>query len=318
MDLGFGERGLIALVMLVAVILTACAESRSSGEIVPLTNIPVPTWTSTPTGSAAAHTADMPVLPASTPVSPTPAPMPPTQRPRPTPTPIPPTATATPKPMVMINNEMNVRQGPGTGYPVTGTASPGQQYPITGKDPGGDWWKINYNGQTGWVYASLVTATNAEDVRIAAQPTSTPRPRPTSTPRPRATRTPRQPTTTQIAFANAILPISTMHAEATADLTALLEFPLFGNDEWTSDVAVTLVLIQMAYDAALEISPPPSLRNVHGTWLAGLQRCSQAAGMIASGIDSLDIRELDRAIELQLECTLLIMEANRLLGEAIP
>ena len=86
--------------------------------------------------------------------------------------------------MVTINNDMNVRQGPGTNYPIIGTASIGQQFLITGKNGAGDWWKIKYNGKDGWVFGQLVTATNGESVRVAAQPTSTPRPRPNRTPVP--------------------------------------------------------------------------------------------------------------------------------------
>lgn len=102
------------------------------------------------------------------------------------PTAEPPTATPTPKPMVTINSDMNVRQGPGTNYPIIGTALVGQQFLITGKNGAGDWWKIQYNGQDGWAFGQLVTATNAEPVRVAAPPTSTPTPKP-----PTPTRTPR-------------------------------------------------------------------------------------------------------------------------------
>ena len=56
-------------------------------------------------------------------------------------------ATDTPSslvPIVTVNNQMNVREGPGTNYPIIGTAAPGEQYVITGKNPGlGDWWRVN-------------------------------------------------------------------------------------------------------------------------------------------------------------------------------
>jgi len=104
---------------------------------------------------------------------------------------IPPTAPPAFNPMLSINSDMNVRGGPGTNYPIVGTASLGQQYPITGKNSAGDWWKINYNGQAGWVFGQLVTATDAQHVRIATiipAPPSTPKPtsisRPTRTPTP--------------------------------------------------------------------------------------------------------------------------------------
>ena len=74
-------------------------------------------------------------------------------------------------PMVTIKTHMNVRQGPGTNYPVIDTAAPGETYRITGKSPGrGDWWQISYKGRTGWVYGPLVTATDAESVQVVATP----------------------------------------------------------------------------------------------------------------------------------------------------
>ena len=95
----------------------------------------------------------------------------PTRTPRPNPT---------PKPIVTINRQMNVRRGPGTNYPVMGTAAPGQEYIIIGRNSNGDWWRINYNGRIGWVYAPLVkTSTNAASVRRVPSPSL---PTPTSTP----------------------------------------------------------------------------------------------------------------------------------------
>ena len=74
-------------------------------------------------------------------------------------------------PMVTIKTHINVRQGPGTNYAVIDTAAPGEQYVVTGKSPGlGDWWQISYKGGTAWIYAPLVTATDAESVQVVATP----------------------------------------------------------------------------------------------------------------------------------------------------
>ena len=70
-------------------------------------------------------------------------------------------------PVVTINGNMNVRGGPGTFYPVLGTASAGEQYAITGKNSSGSWWRINYNEQSGWVFSQLVTASGPlEDILL--------------------------------------------------------------------------------------------------------------------------------------------------------
>ena len=61
-------------------------------------------------------------------------------------------------PVVTVNGNMNVRGGPGTFYPVLGTAGAGEQFAITGKNPSGAWWRISYKEQPGWVFSQLVTA----------------------------------------------------------------------------------------------------------------------------------------------------------------
>ncbi len=68
--------------------------------------------------------------------------------------------------VVTVNGDMNVRAGPGTEYDNVGAATIGQEFPITGKNAAGDWWEINYNGQTAWIYAPFVTATNADNVPV--------------------------------------------------------------------------------------------------------------------------------------------------------
>lgn len=112
------------------------------------------------------------------------------------PTPVPtatPTETLT-EPAVTVNNGMNVRGGPGTNYPVIGTAAAGERFLVTGKNPAGDWWQVNYNGQTGWLFGNLVTAENTGGVQIAA---NIPAPPPTPTPQPPTpTPVPAQPTPT--------------------------------------------------------------------------------------------------------------------------
>jgi uncharacterized protein YgiM (DUF1202 family) len=89
-------------------------------------------------------------------------------------------------PMVMALVGLNVRSGPGTGYPVIGRLVEGQTAPITGRNPQGTWWQIVYpsdQGQRGWISGSaqFSTATNAEGVLIVEAP-PLPTPAPTDTP----------------------------------------------------------------------------------------------------------------------------------------
>ena len=165
-------------------LLAACGPRRAEVEPPRPTITPVPTFTSTPVGATAPDTSGQTNVqvqpPAQTPLTATDAPVSPTETPAPQ------------VPMVTIGNTiMNVRAGPGTNYPVVGTAAPDEQFPITGKNPGlGDWWEIDYRGRTGWIYGPLVTATNAAGVAVASfipaapPPTATPIPSPTPVPAP--------------------------------------------------------------------------------------------------------------------------------------
>ena len=85
---------------------------------------------------------------------------PPAETPTPTSTPV---AAAE----VVINSNMNVRQGPGTEYGIVGSANTGERYPVTGRNDSSSWWQINYNGQAGWVFGELVSSQNTGSVAVA-------------------------------------------------------------------------------------------------------------------------------------------------------
>ena len=108
--------------------------------------------------------------------------------------------TPVPAASVTINSNMNVRGGPGTNYNAIGQATQGSRFDVTGKNGAGDWYQINFNGQTGWVFANLVTGEGVEAVAVASDipappptavfvpPTATPVPAPaapTAVPAPR-------------------------------------------------------------------------------------------------------------------------------------
>ena len=154
---------LLTFILIMFVGLIAQWQQPALGKAAP-TTVPFPTFTNTPSAPPAQK-------------APTAAPSLP-----PTATPVPPTDTPRP-PTVIVNSNMNVRQGPGTNYPVIGGASAGQEFAMTGIESGArQWLQINYNGLAGWVYAPLVTAINAAGVQVAAN--IPPTPRPTDTPVP--------------------------------------------------------------------------------------------------------------------------------------
>lgn len=119
----------------------------------------------------------------------------------PTPTSIPtlavsPTPAATPQPgtpLAATTADLNVRSGPGTGYPVLGLLKAGQTAEIAGRSADGGWWQIKFSGvagERGWLSAKYVTAQNTANVALVQAP-----PPPTAVP---ATATPVPPTPTAV------------------------------------------------------------------------------------------------------------------------
>ena len=76
------------------------------------------------------------------------------------------TDTPDPGPYVRVGRDMNVRGGPGTYYPIVGSAWPGEEFLIIAKNATGDWWQINYEGSPSWIYAPLVEAIGTEKALI--------------------------------------------------------------------------------------------------------------------------------------------------------
>ncbi len=72
----------------------------------------------------------------------------------------------------VTGNYVNVRSGPGTGYPVLGSVSNGQSFSVTGVS--GDWYKIGYNGATGYISCDYLSVGGS--AAPAQAPASTPAP----------------------------------------------------------------------------------------------------------------------------------------------
>jgi len=118
------------------------------------------------------------VAPTATP-SPTPSP---TASPSPTATNIP---SPTPQPAsVSVNNPtVYVRRGPGTDYGVLGTTKAGERLLISGRNAAGNWWQVDFRGESGWITADLVIAEGRlNDVPVIHNPPPLPTPAPTFIP----------------------------------------------------------------------------------------------------------------------------------------
>ena len=89
--------------------------------------------------------------------------------------------------LLTVEGDLKIRRGPANIYAVMGTAEAGQQLPISGRSFDGNWWQIEYQGETGWVSGQDLAISDAESVPVTAG-VPTPTPTPTATPAPALTR----------------------------------------------------------------------------------------------------------------------------------
>ena len=182
---------ILALPAILALVSLGCglsgmlAGSSGPNEFAP-TRTPMPTFTPTPEGVAFVEVAPVDAQsPAPEAQAPAEVTQPESVVPTPTPPPAEPTATPTPEGVtVTVLQNMNVRSGPGTNYPIVGAGTAGQSTKVIGRNDDGSWLKIEYPSAdgSGWVFAELVQVTgNPESVAIAQAP---PPPPPTPTPVP--------------------------------------------------------------------------------------------------------------------------------------
>ncbi len=98
-----------------------------------------------------------------------------------------PTSTRVVPYLVALTN-LNVRTGPGIGYPAIGVLKRGHKAVVTGKNANSSWWQIEFPPGTegrGWVSALYATAKNVGDVKVTQappMPTASPSPVPSSVP----------------------------------------------------------------------------------------------------------------------------------------
>lgn len=172
------------------------------------TRTPMPTFT--PTAASVAvfdpGAAQDGVAPASQPVEAAPAEAAVAEEPTDVPTAVipaeapDPTATPNPEARATILQNMNVRGGPGTGYPVVGAGTVGQSSKIVGRNSDNSWVQVEYPGTSdgkGWVYSDLIQIDGdpniVDVVSVAPPPTPTAAPEPTAPPEPEAPPPPPEP-----------------------------------------------------------------------------------------------------------------------------
>lgn len=106
-----------------------------------------PTATPTPAPTSEQTDTPFPTATLEPTLTPSPTDVPPTPTPPPTATPLPPIATT----RIIVN----VRAGPGAGFPLLGKLQRGVSKPILGKSPDSKWWQIDYESKLGWIAADF-------------------------------------------------------------------------------------------------------------------------------------------------------------------
>lgn len=146
---------ILALVSLGCGLSGLLGQASAKPQVVP-TRTPMPTFTPTAEGVAFVE------LPTITPqpIEPSPTPTIPiveTVEPTPPPATTEPAAASGPVTITVLQN-MNVRGGPGTNYPVIGPGPAGESAPVLGRNTDASWLQIKYPSSSGvgWVFAKLV------------------------------------------------------------------------------------------------------------------------------------------------------------------
>ncbi|MBI1879405.1 MAG: SH3 domain-containing protein, partial [Chloroflexi bacterium] len=83
--------------------------------------------------------------------------------------------SSNPLPLVTAGeNNVNIRSGPGTDYPIIGPLAAGQSLEIVGRNADSSWWQVVAPAGLGWVAAQVTSASDVSDslpvVEVAAPP----------------------------------------------------------------------------------------------------------------------------------------------------
>jgi hypothetical protein len=135
--------------------------------------------------------------------------------------------------------------------------------------------------------------------------------RPTSTPEPKAG-------WAELAYSQEIGAIAHEFGTNLTEMGDLFNDPKFADENWQNLVFTHSLLIQLAYDAALGISPPTSMRDVHEEFMRGAKECEQGATLIVRGVANFDSSSLENAMIHILNCNTHMQNATQLMESKYP
>ncbi len=164
---------ILALVSLGCGLSGLLGQANAKPQVVP-TRTPMPTFTPTAEGAAFVELPTITPQPTQPPATPTvPIAQPVSVVPTPTPPASSESAAAGGPVSITVLQDMNVRGGPGTNYPIIGPGPAGQSAPVLGRNADASWLQIKYPSASGvgWIFAKLVQINgDPQTVPIAQAP----------------------------------------------------------------------------------------------------------------------------------------------------
>lgn len=217
------------------------------------------------------------------------------------PTPSASTASAQPAQPPRVTVDANLRAGPGVTFTLLGGTVTGQEITIVARNEDGSWFLLD-NG--GWVSAALVANPPVDiPLYIAAQspenaPAATATPLPTPTPAPTNT-TPVLGVRENLyvirvdgivdGYDFTLRKIDDLINQADGDVALLKD------RAWIVEMTTAITLLRSTGDEARALTAPPLFADAHATLLEAATAFTDAADLLAEGVDQLDTDRLDQA-----------------------
>jgi hypothetical protein len=97
-----------------------------------------------------------------------------------------------------------------------------------------------------------------------------------------------------------VVPKTDAIAEALVDLSELLQYPRYYDQDWILAVSVEMVVIQLTHEELAAMDVPPEMVEIHSALLDATSDFSAAMDYLSSGIDNRSVADVDAAAALMI------------------
>ena len=152
-------------------------------------------------------------------------------------------------------------------------------------------------------YTSTPSPTDTPVPTDTPQPTSTPEPTKTPVPTDTPVLTPAEPPLeVQLYVLEMATKIQTL-GESLGDLSELLQNPRLTDADWTLAIAMEITVIRLAHEELTEMDVPLEMTEIHNAILDATSDCNASMDYLTSGIDNLNVTDLETAATLMTSCS---------------